>query len=207
MNHVRALIIFLCLQLMSLSGAVAQQIRPFSGCGVVIVRPLNPERPADMAPIPFFRDPGVARITESPIGEIPRLTSIVNTSAHEYPLAVMGKKGKWLLIAYDDAGREGWVEMARWWDYSTWDKFLKGSVARLLSGLKRNAYILRAEPAETAPQTGALAGTENLIIVEIADDWAQVVADSGLHGWLHWRDGDGRFQIVVDNGPAHKNVD
>jgi hypothetical protein len=178
--------------------AGAQQIRPFSGSGVVIARPLNPASPVVATPIPFYRDPGVGSVAELPANEIPSLSSILIMPAGEYPLAVMGKKGNWLRIAYDGAGREGWVEMARWWDYITWEDFLKGRIARLLPGLKKGAYVLRAGSSATAPQTGELSGKESLRIIEVADDWVRVISDSGLSGWLTWRDGDGRFQISVD---------
>jgi hypothetical protein len=110
----------------------------------------------------------------------------------------MGKKGNWMRIAYDDAGREGWVEMARWWDYTTWEDFLKGRSARLLPGLKKGVYALRAVPSETSLLTGPLSVREKLRLIEIRGDWALVISDSGLSGWLPWRDGDGRFQINLE---------
>jgi hypothetical protein len=198
MIFVRNLLISLFLASLFLPAANAQQSRPFSGSGVVIIRPLNPASPVVPTPISFYRDPGVTRVAELPANEIPSLSSILNMPAGEYPLAVMGKKGNWLLIAYDGAGREGWVEMARWWDYVTWKDFLKGRVARLLPGLKKGSNVLRVESSTTAQQTGELSGKEGLRIIEVADDWVLVITDSGLSGWIAWRDGDGRFLISVD---------
>jgi len=102
-----------------------------------------------------------------------------------------------MLIAYDDAGREGWVEMARWWEYCPWEDFLKGRVARLLPGLKKERYSLRAGPSETSSQTSPLSGVEELRLIAVRDDWVLVITDSGQQGWFSWRDGDGRFQISV----------
>jgi len=195
---VRTLFIGLLLALLFLPAAGAQQFRPFSGSGVVIVRPLNPESKVAPVPIPFYSDPGVARIVERPAAGIPNLSSILKTPAGEYPLAVMEKKGNWLRIAYDDAGREGWVERARWWDYIIWEDFLKGRVARLLPGLEKGSYALRAGSSPTAPQTGALSGRESLRIIEVSDDCALVITGSGLSGWITWRDGDGRFLVTFD---------
>jgi hypothetical protein len=205
MKYFHAFIVFLGLALLFPPAASAQQIRPYSGSGVVIVRPLNPERPADMAPIPFYRYPGVSRIADISAGRIPRLSTILNTGDGEYPLAVMGKRGNWLRIAYDDAGREGWVEKARWWDYITWENFLKGRIAHLLPGSAKNPFTLREGPAESTPQGGTLSGRESLRIIAVADDWVLVMADSGLHGWLPWRDGDGRFLIAVDENSGTQN--
>jgi len=199
MIFVRTLPISLFLMLLLLtSTADALQPRPFSGSGVVIIRPRNPENPVAPAPITFYRDPGVARAAERPVAQLPSLTAVLKMPVGEYLLAVMGKKGNWLRIAYDDAGREGWVELARWWDYITWEDFLKGRAARFLPGLEKRSYMLRAASAITAPQTGALSGKEYLRIIEVADDWVLVVTGSGLSGWLAWRDGDGRFLISID---------
>jgi hypothetical protein len=198
MNFLRALIIAICLVLTPLPALSEQQPRPYSGSGVMIIRPLQQVRPAGPAPIPFYRDPGVERIAERIAGAIPLLSSILKTPAGEYPVAVMGKKGNWMRIAYDDAGREGWVEMARWWEYTTWEDFLKGRFARLLPGLKKGVYALHAGPSETSPLTSPLSGQENLRLIEIRGDWVLVNSDSGLSGWLPWRDGDGRFQINLE---------
>lgn len=199
MIFARTLLISLLLTPLWLCTATgAQQLRPLSGSGLVIIRPLNPESPVAPAPISFYRDPGVARITERPAAEIPSLSSILKMPAGEYPLAVMGKKGNWLRIAYDDAGREGWMEMARWWEYNTWEDFLKGRVVRFLPGLKKGDYTLRAGPSTTATQAGALSAKEELRIIKVADDWVLVLTDSGLNGWLPWRDGNSRFQISID---------
>ncbi len=177
--------------------ANALQNRPFTGCGVVVVRTLDPERRAAIPSLPFYREPGVGRIAELSIHDIPGLSSVLDAPSGEFPLAVMAKKGSWLLIAYDDAGREGWVDMARWWDYITWEKFLKGRAASLLPGLKKGAYTLRAAPGEAAAQSGVLSASERLKIFDIVDDWVNVTAETGLKGWLPWRDGDGRFLMTI----------
>ncbi len=197
MKHPAVLIFILVLAHIVPLSANALQNRPFSGCGVVVVRTLDPERRAAIPSLPFYREPGVGRIAELSINDIPGLPTILDAPSGEFPLAVMARKGNWLLIAYDDAGREGWVEMARWWDYTTWEAFLKGRAATLLPGLKKGAYALRAGPGEGAAQTGALSGPERLRILEVVDGWANVIADSGLTGWLAWRDGDGRFLISL----------
>lgn len=195
---VRTLLISLFLVPLFVPAAGARQFRPYSGKGVVIIRSLNQESPVAPAPIPLYRDPGVARVSERPAGEIPRLSSVLNMPAGEYPLAVMNKKGNWLLIAYDDAGREGWIEMARWWDYITWEDFLKGRFLRLLPALNKGAYALRSGPSASAPQTGTPSGKNSLRIIDVADDWVLVIADSGQKGWLPWRDGDGRFLVTIE---------
>jgi hypothetical protein len=205
MMSIRTLLISLSLALISLPAGGAPQPRPFTGLGVVVIRPFIPERAAELAAIPLYREPGVGRIAERAAGAIPGLSPVLNLPAGTYPVAVMGKKGNWLRIAIDDAGREGWVEMARWWEYLPWDDFLKGRIARLLPGLKKGEYALRSEPGETAPQSATLSGRENLRLIEVRDDWALAVAAPAVTGWLRWRDGDGRFQISLDGLPPLQN--
>jgi hypothetical protein len=193
----RAAIIFLCLVLTPVVAMGATQPRPFSGYGVLIISPFNSESPGNPPQLTFYREPGVERIAVRAVNEIPTLSSILPLSVAEYPLAVMGKRGDWMLIAYDDAGREGWVEMARWWEYCPWEDFLKGRVARLLPGLKKDEYALHGVPSEESPLTGPLSEVEELRLIEVRGDWGLVINDSGQHGWLTWRDGDGRFRISV----------
>jgi hypothetical protein len=193
----RVLITFLCLALIPVAAEGAQQPRPYSGSGVIIIRPFSPERPVDSELIPFYRDPGVERIAERSVRGIPILSSVLNMPPGEYPLVVMAKKGSWMRIAYDDAGREGWVEMSRWWEYTPWEVFLRGRVARLLPGLKKGSCALHSRPSITDPPTRVLSEQENLVLIEVKGDWALVITDSGLNGWLPWRDGDGRFLISI----------
>lgn len=191
----RIFIISLFLLLVPLVSVGAPQPRPLSGQGILIVRQLNPDSAEPLSFI-FYREPGVGRIAEHSIAEIPQLSSNVALTADEHPLAVMGKKGNWMLIAYDDAGREGWMEMARWWEYSRWEDFLKGRTAHLLAGLKSERYAMHGEPSETSAHTVDLAAGESLRIIEVRGDWVLViVTPSGPSGWLSWRDGDGRLLI------------
>jgi hypothetical protein len=193
----RAAIIFLCLALTAVALPGATQPRPFSGSGVLIIRPFNSDAPGNPAQLTFYREPGVERIAVRPVYEIPTLSSILPLPAAEYPLAVMGKRGNWMLIAYDDAGREGWVEMARWWEYCPWEDLLKGRFVRLLPGQKKDEYLLHGAPSEASPLSGPLSEMEELRLIEVRGDWGRVITDSGQDGWLTWRDGDGRFRISV----------
>jgi hypothetical protein len=193
----RKLILFLCLALIPLTAEGAQQPRPYSGNGVIIIRPFGPELSVDSELITFYRDPGVERISERTVREIPLLSSVLTIPAGEYPLAVMIKKGDWLRIAYDDAGREGWVKMSRWWEYIPWEVYLRGHVAQLLPGLKKGSCALRASPSTAEQPTRVLSEQVNLKMIEVKGDWVLVITDSGPNGWLPWRDGDGRFLISI----------
>jgi hypothetical protein len=187
----------LFLALIPLLSPAAPPPRPFAGEGILIVRPFGF---ASSTPIEFilYREPGVGRIAERSVAEMPLLSSLVQLPDGEYPMAVMGKKGEWLRVAYDDAGREGWVKPDRWWERLKWEEFLKGRSARLLPGLKKESYLLRGEPSEASLPYGDLTGEESFEIMEVKGDWALAgVFPTGLTGWLPWRDGDGRMLISV----------
>lgn len=202
---IRILTIYILLSLLPVLSQAASPPRPFTGQGVLIVRPLDPDS-ATPPSFTLYREPGVGRIAEHPMADMPRLSSHLNLSAGEYPLAVMGKKGEWLLVAFDDAGREGWVKMSRWWEYLKWEDFLKGRYARLLPGLKRESYLLHEEPSDKSHPSGGLSGEERLIIIDIRGDWVLAVASSlGLTGWLPWRDGDGRFLVTIGEKISPQN--
>ena len=196
------LIICLALVLLSAGWAIASQARPFAGNGLLRVRPMDPSLSAGPPSLVFYREPGVGRITESPVTGIPLLSPLVNLPPGEYPLAVMGKRGGWLLVAYDDAGREGWVEMARWWLYERWEDYLKGRALRPLAGMKHERYALHAEPLLLSPRTAYISVGDILRVIEVKEEWALVDNGRGLSGWFSWKDEDGRFLVSVDDSIA-----
>ncbi|HEY6839359.1 MAG TPA: hypothetical protein VI389_11490, partial [Geobacteraceae bacterium] len=107
--------------------------RPAAGIGLVIIRPLSPPRYADISSVTLYREPGVGRVGTLATKILPGLAPVIAaTDKGETVLAVLGKKGNWLRVAYDDAGHEGWLALARPWRYLGWDDYLRGRRARLL---------------------------------------------------------------------------
>jgi hypothetical protein len=198
------LIISLLLPLLTAGAEGAAQPRPFTGSGLLIVRHMNPASSASPPSLILYREPGVGRIGEFPVTGIPILSDIVNLSPREFPLAVMGKRGSWLLIAYDDAGREGWVRMSRWWTFEKWEDFLKGRAVALLPGLRKEMSFLREGLSDSAPRTLEIPADETLSVLEVRDDWILAVTTTGASGWLPWRDDDGRFLVSVDKKIAQQ---
>lgn len=194
----RTLIISLLLTLSALPAFGVAKSRPLSGTGLLVIRPFPPQRD-DVSTLAIYREPGVERIAELDGKDLPPLAPVIQGRNAEYPVAVIGKKGNWLRVAYDDAGREGWLEMPRYWEYSPWGSFLKGRAARLLPGLKKDLYLLRREPSPTSQKIDTLSRQKNLRIIEIKEDWALVLVDLTSYGWMRWRDNDGRFAISIDD--------
>lgn len=174
-----------------------QKVRPDTGKGILLVRPFSAERQADMGPLILYREPGVARISEFETSRLPRLDQIISIPEGELAMAVVSRKGEWLRLVYDEAGREGWLKMERYWRYTPWETFLKGRSARLLPGLKNSYYSLRREGSDRSPQLENLSRNKSLKIIEVKGDWMLALVDLTSLGWLRWRDSDGRFLISL----------
>jgi SH3-like domain-containing protein len=113
-------------------------------------------------------------------------------------LAVTERRGEWLRVIVDDAGREGWVRRERAWDYSPWEEYLKGRSARLLPGLRKNCYQLLAAPVDSAGVIAVLAPqTEEFRFIGLQGEWALVLVGQSVTGWLRWCDRDRRFLVTV----------
>jgi hypothetical protein len=176
--------------------------RPATGKGMVILRTPAQQEAAAGGRIILYREPGIGRIAEKAPRELPLLAQIVGDATGEYPVAVMGKRGAWLKIAYDDAGREGWVEMERRWHYTSWEDFLQGRSVRLLPQLKKGYALLRKEPSLSAGELAPVSPDQALRIELIQGDWLRVSFAPQAAGWLRWRDENGRFLVSIpaDNG-------
>lgn len=190
---------WLLLVLLALPAAAAPaRPRPLTGIGVLSIRPFAPSPPEASATLVLYAEPGMGRVAEPAAGHLPGLAPVLKPLAGEHLATVTRQKGKWLRIIYDDADREGWLTPPRYWEYTPWPLFLKGRSARLLPGLKKGFYQLRGEPADSAPTLAQLSRESGLRVVQVEGDWAMVIVDLTISGWLRWRDGDGRFLISVD---------
>ena len=168
--------------------------RPEAGIGVLLVRPALADRDGAPPALVLYREPGVGRLGEWSAPSLPLFPLPVG-DGDLYPLAVVMKRGEWFRVAYDEAGRSGWVERQRNWSFLSWEEYLKGRSARLLPGLRKPYCILRSEPTGQAPELRTLSPSNALRIVEVAGDRARVLLDLSVIGWLQWRDEDGRLLI------------
>jgi hypothetical protein len=69
----------------------------------------------------------------------------------------------------------------------------------LLPGLQKKYYQLYQYPdnADLAPLTTG----QFLKVLRLENDWAMVLTDRNLLGWMRWRDEDGRLLIGVISAP------
>lgn len=172
--------------------------RPDAGQGVLMISSFSRGEADEKGVLVIYREPGIARVGEFPYSRLPGLAQIVGNVPEEAALAVLARKREWLKVAYDDAGREGWIRMERSWRFEPWESFLKGRTARLLPGLRNGNSVLRKEADDGAPEVATLTQQSRFTIMEIKDDWAEVKVSYDMSGWLRWRDIDGRFLISAD---------
>jgi hypothetical protein len=194
-----ALVAVAALLLSALPCAAAPSSRPLSGIGVLVMRSLNPDISVDTMMLPLYDEPGLRRIGTTRPSALPRLSSVIAMPGRDLAVAVLQKKSNWLLIAYDDAGREGWIELQRSWQYVTWDNWLKGRVARLLPDIKKPYAQLYREPSASSGIIDVSLQQKQVRIIQSREDWIQVLVNANVVGWLRWRDSDGRFLVQLND--------
>jgi hypothetical protein len=190
------LLLLLTLPVLPAFGA-PPKMRPYAGSGLLLMRPPTLRESARPASLVVFREPGIGRVVEPGYGDIPLLREVVESSPEEYPVAVMGRKGTWLKINYDDSGRSGWIEGMARWDYIPWDEFLPGRTARFLPWLKKVHYLLSRGPSAAGRVIETLGQEVSARIDRVEGDWIHVTVGPDKTGWLRWRDAEGRFLITV----------
>jgi hypothetical protein len=200
-----AFILFLILFPSSFANALPQAA-PFAGIGVLIVRPCLPENDPCNAPLVIYEDPGIKRIAEINYINIPGHFDLSGVSSGEVAITVMGKRGDWLKISFDDAGRRGWIRKDKFWKYIPWSDFLTGRKAVLLGGLQDSCYLLHKEASDLSGGSTTLSPGQDMQILDIDGDWANVIVTGPETGWIRWRGGDGRFMISVPGqfGVGHR---
>jgi hypothetical protein len=170
------------------------RMRPYSGIGILLVSPAPGNEP-----ILLYDEPGLSRVGSLDHEKIPRHDWIFGSSPVAVPMIVTGRKGPWLRVSYDDAGREAWLNPERQGTFQTWDYFLKDHVSRLLPGLQKKYYQFYNQPDRTV--LTSLNSGQFVKVLRLENDWAMVLSEQNALGWLRWRDEDGRLLIGVSSAP------
>ena len=170
--------------------------RPDTGIGTLVVSALpDATEPPELI---LYREPGIGRIAAKSAASFPHLATPLKAPSGQYPLVVTARKGGWLQVIHDDAGRAAWLEPRRAWPFVPWDEMLKGRGARLLRGLKKPFYILWGSGGSTVPDLEPLTPERSFRIIAVDGDRIQVLLDLTVMGWLRWRDEDGRLLITLE---------
>jgi hypothetical protein len=171
-------------------------MRPYTGIGILML-PVAANDLNDS--LPLYEEPGLSRLGSLKPGRIPRYDWIFGAASSAKQLIVTGRKGPWLRVAFDDAGREAWLNPKRPAAFQTWEFFLKDHVSSLLPGLQKKYYQLYQHPGRTV--MAQLTARQFFKVLRLDDDWAMVMYDQNTLGWLRWRDEDGRLLIGVSSVP------
>lgn len=172
------------------------KMRPYSGIGILMLTVATGADDEKQEPYQLYEEPAIARIGELDLARISKYEWIFGVDHASLPLVVMARKGSWLRVVYDDAGREGWLNPRQRGSFQTWDAFFKGRAGKLLPGLQKRYYQLFRHPGKGALVT--LTAKSGFKVVKLENDWALVMPDQNSLGWLRWRDEDGRLLIGLD---------
>jgi hypothetical protein len=189
MNSRHLVILLLMVMFTALSAnAAPSRMRPYAGIGLLI---LNAES-NDTAKLPLYSEPGMSRSSDFAGGRIIGNDWVFGTRG-VMPLVVSARKGTWLRVVYDDAGREGWLNQENSGQFVNWEAFLKQRPARLLAGLQAQYYQLLQRPAGKLSAT--FTARSVFKVLKVDNNWAMVVSGSSQIGWLRWVDDDGRLLV------------
>ncbi|MBK5277092.1 MAG: hypothetical protein JJE30_18855 [Desulfuromonadales bacterium] len=192
------LVIILCVAtLAGAASAAPPKMRPYTGIGILLLPAANSD-PND--PLPLYAEPGLSRQGSLNPTKIPAYNWIFGAYSSTSPLIVMGRKGSWLRVTYDDAGREAWMNPVRPVSFQSWETFFKGQVVSLLPGLQKKYLQLYLLPDMAA--ITSLTPRQFFKVLRMENDWAMVMLDQNSLGWLRWRDEDGRLLIGVSSATA-----
>jgi hypothetical protein len=191
-------------------GAPSPAMRPYSGIGIALLT-VSAEGDHDLAePLRIYREPALSRLGDLDPVKAYRNEQVFGRISGKVPMIVTARRGEWLRVVYDDAGREAWLNPGRKGAFQSWDEFLKGVTCRLPAGLSKQYYQLYRQPG--AAVSGVLTPRQLFRTLKLQGDWALVMPDQNTLGWLRWRDDDGRTMTGASSSRwkpcrTHKIVD
>lgn len=141
--------------------------------------------------MPLYEEPGLSRFGELDFSRLSGNEWIFDLPEKLAPVIVSARKGEWLRVFYDDAGREAWIESRDNRSFQSWEQFLKLKTGHLLPALQPRYYQLWQHP--DGKQLGTLTPKQVFKVLRLENAWSMVLTDKGQIGWLRWRDEDGRL--------------
>lgn len=194
-----AVVLLLSIAATAASQQVPQRMRPYSGIGVLLLPAEHGGDNSRQEPLYLYKEPAVQRIGALDSSQVPPYEWLFTRNTARLPLIVMARKGEWLRVVYDDAGRQGWLDPRQGGLFQLWDALLKGRSCRVLPSLHKQQYQVFRQPGKMPVMLLASPG-QPFKVVKLEGDWALVMPDQDSLGWLRWRDEDGRLLISVDIG-------
>lgn len=176
------------------SVASPPRMRPYTGIGVVVLtQPDN--TPSQELQLQLYEEPALSRVGMLNNSRLSGNEWIFGLSEGISPLIVSGRKGDWLRIYYDDAGREAWIDPQNKGHFQSWEQFLKLQSGRMLPGLQAQYYQLLPQPGGKLLTT--LTPKQEFKVLKLENAWVMVLTDQAQVGWVRWCDDDGRLVIGI----------
>jgi hypothetical protein len=196
----RTVAFFLILLIMSLAGpggvaAALPRMRPYTGIGVVVFRQADNSKSQNLQ-LQLYKEPGLSRVGMLNRSRLSVNEWIFGLQEGNPPLIVSARKGDWLQIYYDDAGRKAWVAPRNKGRFQSWEQYLKRQTGRLLPGLQQKYYQLQQQPGGSL--LAMLSPLQVFKVLKLENEWGMVLADQAQIGWLRWRDEDGRLLMGIN---------
>jgi len=184
--------------LLALAGSdcsAALPMRPYSGIGVLQITSAS-----FGDGLQLYEEPGLIRSGTLASATAHQLTAWLFGPGEAVHLLVTARKGEWLRIERDDAGRQAWVHGLRRWNYTAWEQFLKGKQICFLRNAPRQQ--LQVYPYPEAANGTPLLSFEPMKVIMVQGDWSFVLHDQFSAGWVRWRDHDGRLLVGLTPSPT-----
>lgn len=167
------------------------RMRPYTGIGLVLFS--QTDSSAQDLQLPLYEEPGLSRIGVLSSSRLPGNEWIFGTLTATPPLIVSARRGDWLRVYYDDAGREAWIEPQDKGRFLPWELFMKQQTGYLLPGLQPQYYRLQQKPDGKLLAT--LTPRQVVKLLKVDNGWGMVMSGQAQIGWLRWRDDDGRLLL------------
>jgi len=196
----RTLAFLIILLVLGVTGSVGfaatpPRMRPYTGIGVVVFPQSDNPQSQDLQ-LQLYEEPGLSRVGTLNRSRLSGNEWIFGLQEGRQPLIVSARKGDWLRIYYDDAGREAWIDPLNKGHFQPWEEFLRLQSGRMLPGLQPQYYKLLQHPGGKLLTT--LTPKQIFKVLTIDDSWGIVLTDQAQIGWLRWRDDDGRLLVGQD---------
>ena len=166
------------------------RMRPYTGIGLIVFS--QPDNTQNLN-LQMYEEPGLLRVGVLNSTRLPGNEWIFGLQEMAPPLIVSARKGNWLRVYYDDAGREAWIEPQNKGRFESWEQFLERQTSLMLPGLQPQYYQLLQQSG--GKLLAVLTAKLPFKVLKLENNWAMVLTEQFQLGWLRWCDDDGRLTV------------
>lgn len=174
--------------------AASPRMRPYTGIGLVVFSKPGAIQHRELH-LPMYEEPGLSRMGMLVTTKLSGNEWIFGLREEIPPLVVSARKGDWLRVYYDDAGREAWIDPRNKGRFQAWEQYLKLQTSRMLPGLQSQYYHLQQQPGGRTLAT--LTPKQMFRVLKLENSWGMVLTDQAQIGWVRWRDDDRRLLVGI----------